>query len=1008
MSAVKGNWNGEMHIILKKWPVHIVVLLVGLSLSFSAAWLEHVSQMEKARESFNYLAKSDYSRVVEKVRQHEETLLNIKNFYLSSRHVDREEFHTFTLPSFDKYKIFSAIGWVDVRQNGQEYYWSHVKPDRYAHIEGYKILQGSIFHEMLRNTINSGELSYFLKSVDGKNIGLLDDELETNSHYKIFVMLPVYKRDASNAEFLLGVTYSILNFNSLLENVFQKKGSLPLLNVSVEHQTETQSLPIYGMPESTVSAPFNSVEAFKLQELRMLWYFTPTEAFMQQHQRNTTYIIFIILCALTMALLLLREMATHMKILQGTQVKAEEANRLKSYFLATMSHEIRTPMTGILGMAELLLGSKLDKRQEGHARTIVSSAESLLNIINDILDFSKIEAGRLELDPVDVDMLDLVDDIGLLYSVQAREKAVEMVVHYHPGTEQFVFADPVRVRQIISNLVNNAIKFTDKGYIVITVEEDKDVSLPADKVQLIISIKDTGIGIPEDAQDKIFDKFSQADASTTRKFGGTGLGLAISKNLVEMMGGKIWLESELGKGSEFKFTLPLTRNHATVEKKPNAISMKGLKVLVVDDLHVILKLISEQLEEIGVECDIALNGEDALRKLHEAAEEGEPFQMAIIDYLMPEMNGEMLACAIKDAPAISNCCLVMLTAAGSPIVNDTFAEKGFSAHMSKPVQQHSLVESLALVWSKYKAGYTDVLIRVDAKTTNGGGDCDSLMLEGEKILMAEDNLVNQVFIQEILEEMKCDLTIAQNGQEALEFLKAGNEYSLILMDCLMPVLDGFEATRAICELKEQGIVAESVPIIALTANAMKGDRERCLEAGMNDYLSKPVRKQELKTTVYKWIVGKDTIQSDGGQNESEEYSAAMEDAESSPIDETSKGLLLDEQAVATARDILKAKFDTMVAVYIDNSWERIDEILKAINEDDIEGVIRPAHTLKSTSKQMGAVKLSYLAKDVEYIAKAVHKGEAEEGQDMQTISEALDGLRSAMEQTQQAFEDKAA
>ncbi len=683
---------------------------------------------------------------------------------------------------------------------------------------------------------------------------------------------------------------------------------------------------------------------------------------------------------------------TRDKELVQARYEANVANELKGQFLATMSHEIRTPMTGVLGMAELLLGSHLDKRQKGHVQTIVSSAESLLNIINDILDFSKIEAGKMELEYMPIDLFELVDEIGVLYSVQAREKAVELVVHYLPGTEQFVFADPVRLRQIISNLLNNAIKFTEQGHIVLSVEENKQAGLPRDRAELVFKVKDTGVGIPLNLQEKIFTKFSQADTSTTRKFGGTGLGLAICKNLLDMMGGEITVESRAGKGATFSVAIPFARNTTITQRAPVAVPLRGVRFIIVDDLQVNLQLIREQLESVGAICDTALSGEDALRKMEQASAANKPYQVGIIDYLMPDMNGEMLACAIKDHAALHTCCLVMLTAAGSPIAPQDYVNKGFSAHIAKPVQQELFLEALCFVWSRYQEGHTSELIRYEGQDTRTTDTDENMKLEGVKVLMAEDNLVNQAFIQEILEEMDCDLRIAQNGQEALDALK-DNQFALVLMDCLMPVMDGFEAARAICKLKNEGKIDKNLPIVALTANAMKGDRDKCLAAGMNDYLSKPVRKKELKEMVHKWV--RHNGQSEGGQGAITAKKAVDND-------------LLDSEAVASARDILKGKYDAMVGVYIDGSREKIDEITKALEANDMEALIRPAHTLKSTSRQMGAVKISDVAMDIEVAAKAMIETKA--GNDdnegaLHDIGQRAATLSALLEDTEKAFHE---
>ena len=687
-------------------------------------------------------------------------------------------------------------------------------------------------------------------------------------------------------------------------------------------------------------------------------------------------------------------------ILEEAKAKAEELSRLKSEFLTTMSHEIRTPMNGILGMAELIQNAQPSLQIEGYARTIITSGETLMNIIGDILDFSKIEAGRMELDPMPVDLLALVDDVAALYSVKARDKAIELVVRYIPGSEQFVIVDPLRLRQVLCNLIDNAIKFTDKGHVAITIEEDKAAKGANDDVHLKFSVSDTGIGLSDKAQQKIFDKFSQADTSTTRKYGGTGLGLSICESLVLLMGGKMYVESVENVGSTFGFMLPLKRNLHHVTAKSDSHILKDTRILVVDDLTIVREVVKEQLRYVGIRCDDAAGGDNALQKMMKAQQEGDPYQMVIIDYLMPNMNGKMLACAIKDTPQIQNTCLVMLTAAGDPLADDNFAAKGFSAYLPKPVRSEILIRSLTKVWSAYTQGQTNVLIPLDiGVSSKNTDDKDALIMPGVKILVAEDNLVNQVFIKEILEEMGVDYTIVTNGQEALqEVIK--KEYSLVIMDCLMPVMDGFEAASEICTYKKTGLVKNDLPIMALTANAMKGDREKCLKAGMDDYLPKPVRQTELKEKIYNLV------------HKRESGDAQPEDTNVTPLMEN-KGAaddvdILDNEGVENARKILKAKYDEMVDLYLSNSKERIEEINQALLQNHIEGIIRPVHTLKSTSKQMGAIQLSEIALNLETVVREVDQDAAQSNavthDKDQEIKKLIQNLDEAFLKTEKAFQ----
>ncbi len=671
------------------------------------------------------------------------------------------------------------------------------------------------------------------------------------------------------------------------------------------------------------------------------------------------------------------------KVLERTQnlaeatQKAQEANRLKSEFLATMSHEIRSPMSGVLGMAELLLETQQTVEQNNLTKTIINCGEALLNVIEDILDFSKIEANRMEVNPVPVDMHALVDDVCTLYSSKAREKALELAVRYVPGTEQFVYADPVRVRQILSNLINNAIKFTHKGHIAVTVSQERQGSTEEEEVRLQFAIKDTGIGIPVEAYERIFEKFSQGDASTTRDYGGTGLGLSISRKLAEIMKGDIEVESEVGRGSVFTFSVPLSRNRHEIVRPAHPPLLKGVRVLTVDDLAIVRQLVEEQLSGAGMRVQTASGGKEALILMRKAQEEGDPYRIVIIDYLMPDMNGEMLARAINDEADLSSACLIMMTAAGNPIIGDDFARKGFSAYISKPLRHDLLLDMLAYVWKRYQEGKTDTLIRVDALTFNREGEQGREIeptLNDVHILLAEDSRINQAFAQEVLENMGCRLTVATNGQEALDALSVHKDIALVLMDCQMPVMDGFEATQGIVAMKENGELARNLPIIALTANAMEGDRRRCLDAGMNDYLSKPVRRKELKEAVYRWVLSVPSAKSEENFKNAED--------------------LIDRDMQHEAQSIFQEKYAQMVIYYQEDVTRYLQEIEAALDAGNIEGIIRPAHTIKSNSRSMGALKMSHLAHDLEVACRDVHERK-------QVLS--VDALRSRLDSLRQVF-----
>jgi len=617
---------------------------------------------------------------------------------------------------------------------------------------------------------------------------------------------------------------------------------------------------------------------------------------------------------------------------------AEAGSRAKSEFLATMSHEIRTPMNGVIGMTELLLSSTLTKRQLHFAETIMQSGHSLMLIINDILDFSKIESGKLELENRDFNLRDLFESTANALAERAHNKGLDISVILPLEPVIMVKSDENRLRQILVNLVGNAIKFTDEGEIILRLSK---LSQSEEKIQLHFEVSDTGIGMTPDQQSKVFESFSQADNSTTRCFGGTGLGLTISRQLTSLFGGKLEVKSELGKGSNFHFTLSLARAKLSAVRPESNEKLSGKRILIVDDNATNREILEHQCSAWEMLPHCANDGIEALDMLHEAERNNKPFELILLDWHMPNMDGIELARRIRDEARFSPLHMIMLSSASFDEENSRAVAAGIHQYLHKPVRQNSLFNCLIDV--------VNSTVQVQTNLSQEVSQDDSQAIKS-KILLAEDNIVNQEVAKGMLEMLGCQVTIASNGEQAVE-LALNETFDLVFMDCHMPVKDGFQASREIRQKNKLISNKIKLPIIALTADVKKGIQEECLAAGMDSYMSKPFEMKALRSTLNTWLELK-TIQIKQNNLSSDDDEVVLQQK---PLDNIR----------AMQRSGTPSILNKIINIYLNESPLLQKTIQSSIKKGEGSKLHDAAHNLKSSSANLGAMQLSNLSKQLE-------------------------------------------
>lgn len=993
----------KIRIFYKKGLPYFVAL-VGVSISVILL-LNALGHKEEQRVSkFKSWGKETFLEIEEGFSSHFEHLEFILRFYEASNFVSEEEFLHIADSFIEKNISHESIGSIVVQpEQESRFSLGYISPKQLKRdaLE-YDFYENKKFQTAMIHASTSRRI----RAVLGKPSFIKDGFSEEDSYISFFAS---FHKEA----ILSGYLFSVLNLDYFLGQAIEKNKNvgfviidyLPNKEAKIIYSTNSNVMypaPATGFKRSKTSK-YSYENSMNIAGHRFYIEFFPNEVFFSSQQNNEAWFVFMI--SIVISLMVASYMHTSRRYTARVikaQKEAEVANALQRDFLATMSHEIRTPMNAIIGMGDLLLDEGLEDQHASRVKTIVSAGEGLLQILNDILDFSKIEAGKLEMEQLSFSACEVVEDVADLHAIQAQNKGVELTVWQSSGVPELVVGDQGRVRQILNNLVGNAIKFTSKGHILVQIELIKRTS--DHEAVLKFSVKDTGVGIPKEAQALIFDRFRQADSSTTRQFGGTGLGLAICKKLTLIMKGDMGVESKENVGSNFWFTTVLPIDDREYKKIDLSVDLGGAYIAVIDDVRINLDILKSYLERWNAKVAVFSDPEEAFTNIEDANTSDYPYDIILTDHLMPSITGIKLMQALRQNKSVQQSPAIVISSYMDAETSEAMEAMDDVYHLSKPIHPARLKSMLLKLLGRYKDEGKGVesmrAIRRDVLP----------QFENLRVLVAEDNYANQEIAERILERMGCSVTCVGNGREAVDILKT-LPFDLVFMDCQMPEMDGFEATKVIKELMSQDKI-KAIPIVALTANAMKGDRDRCLDAGMQDYVSKPVKKKTFSDVLAKWLphkmcmpdssvvnISNDMIQSNSKADKKKTLvlvkKVVQEDMEKYAEP------LFDEGVYGELKEMIGDDAANSVLIkYTNTTKEDKENVSEQFEKRNYLTISEYAHKLKSSSAQIGAVRLSRVSADIESYLR--------DGGDIDEMASYVSEYQTVLDDTLSALEKRVA